>query len=84
MSIRHKIVDFAMTQATWMSWLLVGFSTGGLVVAMQRAMFLVGCNPRMRRLQARLWRHHGRGGRVSRALSSGCWCGALETGGPSS
>lgn len=42
MDIQRKITDFVVVDASWIIWLLIGFSMGGLAVVLQRALYLIG------------------------------------------
>src|ERR1051325_10391012 len=41
MDIQQKLTGFAMMGATWIMWLLVGLSIGGVAVALERAIYLI-------------------------------------------
>src|SRR6266478_4083641 len=41
MDIQQKLTAFAMMGATWIMWLLVALSVGGVVVALERAIYLI-------------------------------------------
>ena len=41
MDIQQKLTSFAMMGATWVMWLLIGLSVGGLAVALERAIYLI-------------------------------------------
>lgn len=66
MSIQQKIAtitaNFIVAEVSWLPWLLVGFSMGGLAVVLQRAFSLILGSARLRNLKARFRR--GRGGHV--------------------
>ena len=52
MDIQAKLTSFAMMGATWIMWLLVGLSVGGLAVALERAVYLFRTSDNLRRLKA--------------------------------
>jgi biopolymer transport protein ExbB/TolQ len=52
MDIQAKLTSFAMMGATWIMWLLVGLSVGGLAVALERAVYLLRTSDNLRRLKA--------------------------------
>jgi biopolymer transport protein ExbB len=52
MDIQAKLTGFAMMGATWVMWLLVGLSIGGLAVALERALYLLRTRDNIRRLKA--------------------------------
>jgi hypothetical protein len=41
MDIQQKLTGFAMMGATWIMWLLVALSVGGVAVALERAIYLI-------------------------------------------
>jgi hypothetical protein len=51
MNIQAKLTGFAMLGATWMMWLLVGLSVGGLAVALDRAIYLIRTSDNVRQLK---------------------------------
>jgi biopolymer transport protein ExbB len=51
MDIQTKLTGFAMMGATWVMWLLVGLSVGGLAVALDRAVYLLRTSDNVRRLK---------------------------------
>ena len=51
MDIQSKLTGFAMMGATWVMWLLVGLSVGGLAVALDRAVYLLRTSDNVRRLK---------------------------------
>jgi biopolymer transport protein ExbB/TolQ len=51
MDIQAKLTGFAMMGATWIMWLLVGLSVGGLAVALERAIYLLRTSDNLRRLK---------------------------------
>ena len=71
MFIHRKIASFAILQASWITWLLVGFSTGGIAVVLERIITLVGRTRTVRRFTRRFRRHQAPGcSSVNLALSS--------------
>ena len=52
MDIQSKLTSFAMMGATWVMWLLIGLSVGGLAVALERALYFVRSRDNVRRLRA--------------------------------
>jgi len=51
MDIQAKLTGFAMMGATWVMWVLVGLSIGGLAVALDRAIYLIRTSDNFRRLK---------------------------------
>lgn len=51
MDIQAKLTGFAMMGATWVMWVLVGLSVGGLAVALDRAIYLIRTSDNVRRLK---------------------------------
>jgi len=51
MDIQTKLTGFAMMGATWVMWLLVGLSVGGVAVALDRAIYLLRTSDNVRRLK---------------------------------
>jgi biopolymer transport protein ExbB/TolQ len=51
MDIQAKLTGFAMMGATWVMWLLVGLSVGGLAVALERAIYLLRTSDNIKRLR---------------------------------
>src|SRR5215468_10710202 len=51
MDIQAKLTGFAMMGATWVMWLLVGLSVGGVAVALDRAIYLIRTSDNYRRLK---------------------------------
>ena len=51
MDIQAKLTGFAMMGATWVMWVLVGLSVGGLAVALDRALYLLRTSDNYRRLK---------------------------------
>jgi biopolymer transport protein ExbB len=56
MDIQQKLTSFAMMGATWVMWLLIGLSVGGLAVALERAIYLIRTSDNVRRLKAEILR----------------------------
>jgi hypothetical protein len=54
MHIPEKLNGYAMTEASWITWLAVGYSGGGVPLFLQRALYLVGHDPRVRGLGRRI------------------------------
>ena len=52
MDIQAKLTGFAMMGATWVMWLLVALSVGGLAIALERAVYLLRTRDNIRRLKA--------------------------------
>jgi biopolymer transport protein ExbB len=52
MDIQTKITSLAGMGATWILWLLVGLSIGGLAVALERAIYLAWRSDNLRKLKA--------------------------------
>jgi biopolymer transport protein ExbB len=53
-NIQDKLTSFAMLGATWVMWVLVGLSIGGLAVALDRAIYLLRTSDDVRRLKTDL------------------------------
>src|SRR5215831_17157400 len=51
MDIQAKLTGFAMMGATWVMWVLVGLSIGGVAVALERAIYLIRTSDNFRRLK---------------------------------
>src|SRR4051812_19814607 len=51
MDIQAKLTGFAMMGATWVMWVLVGLSVGGLAVALERAIYLLRTSDNIKRLK---------------------------------
>jgi len=51
MDIQQKLTGFAMMGATWIMWLLVGLSVGGVAVALERAIYLIVTRENVRKLK---------------------------------
>jgi hypothetical protein len=75
MSIHRKIAKFAanalLMEAGWISWLVVGFSTGGVGVLLGRVITLIRRSKRLRHLTARIAHHSAQEVPSSLLLSSG-------------
>ena len=54
MSIHQRLTAFAITEARWITWLLVGFSIGGVAVLFERAVYLITASAAFGRLKVRL------------------------------
>ncbi len=54
MDIQQKLTGFAMMGATWIMWLLVALSVGGLAVALERAIYLIRTSENVRKLKAQI------------------------------
>ena len=54
MDLQEKLTGFAMLGATWVMWLLIGLSVGGLAVALERAIYLLRTSDNIRRLKAEI------------------------------
>lgn len=54
MDIQQKLTGFAMMGATWIMWLLVGLSVGGVAVALERAIYLIRTSENVRKLKQRI------------------------------
>jgi biopolymer transport protein ExbB len=52
MDIQTKITSLAGMGATWVMWVLVGLSVGGLAIALERAIYLALRSDNLRRLKA--------------------------------
>ena len=49
MDIQQRLTGFAMMGATWIMWVLVGLSVGGIAVALERAIYLIRTSENVRR-----------------------------------
>jgi hypothetical protein len=49
MDFQQKLTGFAMVGVTWVTWLLIGLSVGGLAVALDRAIYLLRTSGSIRR-----------------------------------
>ena len=54
MDIQQKLTGFAMMGATWIMWLLVGLSVGGVAVALERAIYLIRTSENVRKLKVQI------------------------------
>ncbi|HVV16074.1 MAG TPA: MotA/TolQ/ExbB proton channel family protein [Polyangia bacterium] len=54
MDIQQRLTGFAMMGATWIMWLLVGLSVGGVAVALERAFYLIATRENVRRLKQQI------------------------------
>ncbi|HEY8925097.1 MAG TPA: MotA/TolQ/ExbB proton channel family protein [Polyangia bacterium] len=54
MDIQQKLTGFAMMGATWIMWLLVALSVGGVAVALERAIYLISTSENVRRLKQQI------------------------------
>jgi biopolymer transport protein ExbB len=54
MDIQQKLTGFAMMGATWIMWLLVGLSVGGVAVALERAIYLIVTRENVRKLKQQI------------------------------
>jgi biopolymer transport protein ExbB len=54
MDIQQKLTGFAMMGATWIMWLLVALSVGGVAVAIERAIYLISTSENVRRLKQQI------------------------------
>jgi biopolymer transport protein ExbB len=54
MDIQQKLTGFAMMGATWIMWLLVALSVGGVAVAIERAIYLIRTSENVRRLKQQI------------------------------
>src|SRR5262249_3226660 len=54
MDIQAKLTHFAMLGATWVMWVLVGLSIGGVAIALDRAIYLIRTSDNYRRLKREL------------------------------
>ncbi len=61
MDIQTKITSLAGMGATWILWLLVGLSVGGLAVALERFIYLAMHSDNLRRLKADVLKRLRRG-----------------------
>jgi biopolymer transport protein ExbB len=51
MDIQAKLTAFAMLGATWVMWVLIGLSIGGLAVALDRAIYLLRTSDNVHKLK---------------------------------
>jgi biopolymer transport protein ExbB len=54
MDIQQKLTAFAMMGATWIMWLLVALSVGGVAVALERAIYLIRTSENVRKLKQQI------------------------------
>jgi biopolymer transport protein ExbB len=54
MDIQQKLTGFAMMGATWIMWLLVALSVGGVAVALERAIYLIATRENVRKLKQQI------------------------------
>lgn len=54
MDIQQKLTGFAMMGATWIMWVLVGLSVGGIAVALERAIYLIRTSENVRKLKIQI------------------------------
>jgi biopolymer transport protein ExbB len=54
MDIQQRLTGFAMMGATWIMWLLVALSVGGVAVAIERAIYLIRTSENVRRLKQQI------------------------------
>jgi biopolymer transport protein ExbB len=54
MDIQQKLTAFAMMGATWVMWLLVALSVGGVAVAIERAIYLITTSENVRKLKQQI------------------------------
>jgi biopolymer transport protein ExbB len=54
MDIQQKLTGFAMMGATWIMWLLVALSVGGVAVALERAIYLLRTSENVRKLKQQI------------------------------
>ena len=54
MDIQQKLTGFAMMGATWIMWLLVALSMGGVAVALERAIYLIVTRENVRKLKQQI------------------------------
>ena len=54
MDIQQKLTGFAMMGATWIMWLLVALSVGGIAVALERAVYLLRTSENVRKLKQQI------------------------------
>jgi biopolymer transport protein ExbB len=54
MDIQQKLTGFAMMGATWIMWVLIGLSIGGIAVALERAIYLLRTSENVRKLKAHI------------------------------
>ena len=54
MDIQQKLTGFAMMGATWIMWVLVGLSVGGIAVALERIIYLISTSENVRKLKGQI------------------------------
>jgi biopolymer transport protein ExbB len=54
MDIQQRLTGFAMMGATWIMWLLVALSVGGVAVALERAVYLMRTSENVRKLKQQI------------------------------
>jgi biopolymer transport protein ExbB len=54
MDIQQKLTGFAMMGATWIMWVLVALSVGGVAVALERAIYLIRTSENVKRLKQQI------------------------------
>ncbi|HET6147654.1 MAG TPA: hypothetical protein VFH68_08985 [Polyangia bacterium] len=54
MDLQHRLTGFAVLSATWIAWVLVGLSMGGVAVALQRVIYLISTSRNMGKLKAQI------------------------------
>jgi biopolymer transport protein ExbB len=54
MDIQQKLTGFAMMGATWIMWVLVALSVGGVAVALERAIYLIRTSENVRKLKQQI------------------------------
>jgi hypothetical protein len=54
MDIQQKLTGVAMMGATWIMWVLVGLSVGGIAVALDRAIYLIRTSENVRKLKVHI------------------------------
>lgn len=54
MDIQARLTSFAMVGATWVMWLLVALSIGGIAVALERAVYLLRTSDNIKKLRGEI------------------------------
>jgi len=54
MDLQHRLTGLAMLSATWIAWVLVGLSMGGIAVVLQRVIYLISTSEHVRKVKARI------------------------------
>ena len=54
MDIQQKLTGFAMMGATWIMWLLIALSVGGMAVALERFIYLILTRENVRKLKQQI------------------------------